>query len=115
MSLVSLDAVVQWFSADPMLVALQVTIFIVAGLLIFFVFYATRDIMLRTHSFLYQLLCIILVACFPVIGFLLYFLFRPARTVKEREMYDMLHKLTHKHHAPAEHAHKKEKKEKEEK
>ncbi len=63
---------------------------LIASLLIFFVFYTTRDILLRTSSLLYQLFCILIVALLPVIGFFLYILIRPARTIKERELERML-------------------------
>ena len=81
---------------DPMLRSVQVGMLFGGCILIFLVFYATRDILLRTHSFLYMFACIVLVAVLPVVGFLLYLLVRPARTLKEREVEELLRSLTHK-------------------
>ncbi|MDA1208619.1 MAG: hypothetical protein O2904_01135 [bacterium] len=75
---------------DPMLRILQLSMLILGAVVVFLVFFTTRDILLRTHSFLYMFTCIILVAILPVVGFLLYILIRPARTIKEREMEEML-------------------------
>lgn len=81
------------FAADSALRVMQLSLLGLAGVLIFFLFYATRDIILRTHSFLYQLLCIVVVALLPGLGFLLYLLMRPARTIKERELEKMMRAL----------------------
>ncbi|MDD3896946.1 MAG: hypothetical protein PHU04_03845 [Candidatus Peribacteraceae bacterium] len=75
---------------DPMLRLLQGSMLLVGILVIFLVFFTTRDILLRTNSFLYMFVCILLVAAFPVAGFLLYLLIRPARTLRERELYAMV-------------------------
>lgn len=64
---------------------------------IFLVFFTTRDVILRTHSFLYMLFSILLVALLPGVGFLLYLLIRPARTIKERELEKMLKDILHDH------------------
>jgi len=40
--------------------------------------------------------CIILVAVLPVVGFFLYLLIRPARTIKERDLEEMLRSLVDK-------------------
>lgn len=69
---------------------LQILLMGGAALLIFLLFFATRDILCRTQSLLVQLCCILLVAAFPVLGFLLYLLVRPRRTLKEREMEEMV-------------------------
>lgn len=66
----------------------------VSFILLYFLCFALRDIFLRTHSSLYQIACILLVAALPLIGFLLYFLVRPARTIKEREAEEMLKALS---------------------
>lgn len=78
------------FAENPMLRIGQVVLIVVGLLLIFLVFYTTRDIILRTHSFIYMLFCILLVALFPLVGFLLYILIRPARTVKQRDLDRMM-------------------------
>lgn len=91
---------VQWFFSiltdNPTIRAVQVSLLVVAGIAIYFVFYATRDILLRTRSFLYQLGCILLVAVLPILGFFLYLLIRPATTIRERELEKMLKRLVKK-------------------
>lgn len=79
---------------DPALRMLQCGMLLLGLAVIFLVFFTTRDILLRTHSFLYMFFSILLVAALPVAGFLLYLLIRPPRTLKEREMEDMLRELT---------------------
>jgi len=79
---------------DPMLRMLQLGMILLGAVVIFLVFYTTRDILLRTQSFLYMFFSILLVAFFPVIGFLVYLLIRPARTLKERELEKMLRSIT---------------------
>lgn len=83
-----------FLAEDPMLRILQGAMLLTGALMIFFVFYATRDILLRTNSFLYMFLCIVLVAALPVIGFLVYMLVRPPRTLKDKEIERMLVELT---------------------
>jgi hypothetical protein len=70
---------------DPMLRALQGGLLFLGAIVVFLVFYATRDILLRTRSFPAMLGSIVLVACLPILGFLLYLLLRPARTIMQRE------------------------------
>ena len=77
-----------WFvflAEDPVLRMLQLGMLLAGTIAVFLVFYTTRDILLRTNSFLYMVLCILLVAMLPVVGFFLYILIRPPRTIKERE------------------------------
>lgn len=64
-----------------------------AFVLLFLLLYTLRDIILRTHSFWYQALCVLIVGALPIAGFLVYLLIRPARTLKERELEDMLRDL----------------------
>jgi len=80
----------QFFALFPAFDANQALVVGVSFILLYFLFFALRDIFLRTHSSLYQIACILLVATLPVVGFLLYFLVRPARTIKEREIGEML-------------------------
>lgn len=75
-----------FLAEDPALRLLQGGMLLVGVVVIFLVFFTTRDILLRTHSFWYMFLSIILVAALPVLGFFLYLLIRPSRTSKEREM-----------------------------
>lgn len=75
-----------FLAEDPALRIVQGAILLAGLLVVFLVFFTTRDILLRTHSFWYMFISIILVAALPVAGFLLYLLIRPARTIKEREL-----------------------------
>ncbi len=88
----------QWFLAlftdNPAIRFTQVALLIGAVISVYLVFYVTRDILLRTKSFGYQIVCILLSAVLPIVGFFLYLLVRPARTIKERETEDLLKKLT---------------------
>lgn len=82
-----------FLSQDPSLRLLQLLLLTGGATLIFLLFYATRDILLRTESFWYQAFCIALVAGLPFVGFLCYLLIRPARTVKQREIEALMHKI----------------------
>ncbi len=88
-----LEPVLAFFTADPTLRIAQTLLLGGASLLIFLVFFTLRDILLRTHSLVYQIFSILLVACLPILGFLIYLLIRPARTIKEREVEKMLRSL----------------------
>jgi ABC-type nickel/cobalt efflux system permease component RcnA len=92
----------QVFAENPSLVMMQMCMVAVGVLLVYLVLYATRDILLRTHSFLYQIAVIVLVAVLPVVGFLLYLLIRPATTNRqrefEREVRDVLKRVPQAHH-----------------
>lgn len=82
-----------WFvflSEDPTLRLLQFGMLFAGVIVIFLVFFTTRDILLRTHSFWIMFFSIVLVAFLPVVGFFLYLLIRPARTIKEREIEELL-------------------------
>lgn len=97
MNIASLNTLLQpwltFLADDPALRALQGGMLLAGALVVFLVFYATRDILLRTHSFLFMFICIVLVAFLPIIGFFFYLLIRPARTIKEREVESMLKEL----------------------
>ncbi len=82
-----------FLAEDPMLRLLQGLMLFAGIIVVFLVFFTTRDILLRTTSFCVMIASIILVALLPVIGFFLYLLVRPSRTLKEREMERMLHQL----------------------
>ena len=83
-----------FLSEDPTVATAQVGLIMAVTVLLFLLLFTVRDILLRTRSFLYQFLCIILVVGLPGVGFLIYLLIRPARTIKEREMEAMLSALT---------------------
>ncbi len=70
---------------DPLLRAMQIGLVCIGVLVIFTVFYVTRDILLRSQSFLLMFFSILLAAFFPLGGFLLYLLIRPSRTLAEKE------------------------------
>ncbi len=79
----------QWlsfFSADPILRLIQGSLLFFGVIAVYLVCFVTRDIILRTRSFLYQLASILLVACLPVVGFFLYLLIRPSQTIKQRSL-----------------------------
>ena len=78
------------FADDPALRAIQAAVLLCGALLVFLVFFTTRDILLRTKNFWYMFVSILLVALVPVIGFLIYLLIRPSRTLKERNAEDLL-------------------------
>lgn len=82
-----------FLAEDPALRILQGTMLLVGLIVIFLVFFTTRDILLRTHSFWYMFISILLVAALPIVGFLLYLLIRPARTIKERDLEMLLLEL----------------------
>lgn len=82
-----------FLAEDPALRLLQFGMLLLGLTVIFLVFYTTRDILLRTHSFFYMFFSIVLTAILPVAGFFLYLLIRPARTIKERELEHLLSEL----------------------
>ncbi len=57
-----------------------------AFIVVFLVLFTTRDILLRSHSFLLQIFCIVLVAVLPVFGFLIYLLIRPSKTLSMKRL-----------------------------
>lgn len=73
------------FAANPTVRAVQGALLILAVIDVFLVLYTLRDMLLRTRSFLYQFVCILLVAALPGVGFLFYLLIRPSRTLQQRE------------------------------
>jgi hypothetical protein len=88
-----LDSAFTFVGEDPVLRGIQALLAFGAFTLVFLIFYATRDILLRTRSLTAQLGCVLLVALFPVVGFFLYLLLRPARTVAERTMGESLQRI----------------------
>jgi len=79
---------------DPALRMMQGGILLLAFFLLFLLFWTLKDILLRTRSFAFQFGCVLLVAALPLVGFLLYLLVRPARTIRERDVEEMLRRLT---------------------
>lgn len=89
-----LENVSVFFSADPSVLLVQSAMVFSACVIVFLVLFATRDILLRSHSLSLQIVCILLVALLPVVGFLLYLLIRPSRTVAERSLERRVQELT---------------------
>jgi hypothetical protein len=74
-----------FLSENPAVMQVQIALLAFAVVAVFLLCFTTRDIILRTRSFLLQAFSILLVAVLPVIGFFLYLLIRPARTIRQRE------------------------------
>ena len=89
----SLEPWLLLLAEDPMLRLLQISMIAIGSIGVFLVFFTTRDIILRTNSFPYMFLSIVIVAVIPIVGFLIYLLIRPPRTLKQRELEDILLKL----------------------
>jgi hypothetical protein len=89
----TLEAISMRLSSSPLIVSAQIGVVLGAAFLIFLIFYATRDVLLRSRSLTMQVFSILLVAALPVVGFLLYLLIRPARTVWERRMEETVNGL----------------------
>lgn len=77
---------------DPMMI-LQGAVLSGGFLLLFLLLFTLRDVLLRSRSFWFQAFCVLLTGALPIAGFLVYLLIRPARTVKERELEDMVRDL----------------------
>ena len=88
-----LDTWLRYAPANVPAFALQALLFVVAFTLVFLVLFTTRDIILRTHSFLFQMFAIILVAILPFVGFCIYLLIRPGKTLYEKKVLHLLHEI----------------------
>jgi len=88
-----LDSALSFLSVNPLVQAVQFGLTILAVTLVFLVFWSTRDILQRTRSLFYQLICILIVAVLPIVGFFIYLLIRPARTLAERETHAALQEV----------------------
>ena len=86
-----------WFFSlladSPVLRTVQIAIIAGAVIAMYLVFAVTREIMLRTKSFWYQLGCILLSAILPIVGYFLYLLIRPASSLREKSIESMLKKI----------------------
>jgi hypothetical protein len=85
-----------FLAADPSVLALQILMMSGAFLVVFLVLFVTRDVILRSHSFLFQVFCILLAALLPVAGFFLYLLIRPSTTLFERSLHRKVTELLQK-------------------
>ncbi len=75
-----------FLASDPSVLGMQIAVTSLAFLVVYLILFVTRDIILRTHSFLYQVLCILITALLPVAGFFIYLLIRPSTTLFERAL-----------------------------
>lgn len=91
----TIDVLLGVFSDDPAARIVQLSILGFGGVSVYLLFYTTRDVLLRSSSIPFQLFSIFFVALVPVVGFFLYVLFRPAQTLVEREMLQLLRNLSH--------------------
>ncbi len=82
-----LESASAFLASDPSVLAVQLLMAGSAFIVVFLVLFTTRDILLRTNSFLLQAFSIVLTAALPIVGFFLYLLFRPSRTIAERAMH----------------------------
>ena len=89
----SIPTVSAFFATDPNVLAVQLLLACIAFLLVFLVLYVTRDVILRTHSLVYQIFCILMTAILPFIGFFLYLLVRPSQTLSERLLHRKMSEL----------------------
>ena len=80
-------------SENPVLLAVQGALMGTAFILAFFVFWVTKDILHRTNSVLFQMLCIAMTAVLPVVGFFLYLIIRPSQTIEERMLIDRMDEI----------------------
>ncbi len=88
-----------FFSSNPSVLFVQLSMLAAALFVVFLVLFTTRDILLRTHSLLYQIACILLVSVLPGIGFLLYLLVRPGLTNAQRKMQEDIEQVLARLHA----------------
>ncbi len=86
MILPAINSWLSFFSGNPVILAAQLGMLAASVFLVFLILYTLRDILLRTHSFFLQVLCILIVAALPFIGFGFYLLIRPSRTNAQRSL-----------------------------
>lgn len=107
-----LENVSAFLVTDPRILFLQIVMVTSAFLIVYFVLFVTRDVIVRSQSFFFQIFCIIL-SSVPLIGFLIYLLIRPSTTIFERHLAKNvadLHRMMHQ--KTKQHEHKKDKHEK---
>ena len=80
-------------SDNPGLRMAQIGLIVLAVIAVYLVCFTTRDILTRTDSFVYQLLCVLITALLPILGFLIYLLVRPTHTIYERETFEAVKKI----------------------
>ena len=87
------QSVSAFLATDPSVLAVQMLMILAVFLVVFLVLFTTRDIISRTHSFIFQVFCILLVAVLPIVGFLTYLLIRPRETLSQRALRRSVHEL----------------------
>lgn len=92
----SIQSLAPFLADDPLVRMIQGSLLVIGAIIIFLVFYTTRDVLLRSRSFSFMLFCILLVATLPIIGFLIYLLIRPNMTLPQREMRDQITQIARK-------------------
>jgi hypothetical protein len=106
------ESIAVLFSDDPSVLFVQTGVMLCVSVVIFLVLFTLRDVMLRSDSFTFQVLSVLLVALLPIVGFLFYLLIRPSRTIAdrrlERELRTLLERTGKKHHHPQQQSKKKE-------
>lgn len=60
------------------------------ALLVYIIFYTTKDVFARSESFLFMFFALLLVTALPLIGFALYVLVRPSSKTLDRKIYAKL-------------------------
>lgn len=83
-------SVSSFFLENPGLRLTQGTVVLLAAVDLYLLFFTLRDVLLRTRSLLAQFFAVLLVAALPIVGFFLYLLLRPARTVQQRALEELL-------------------------
>lgn len=80
------------------------------AVLVYIIFYTTKDVFARSESFLFMFFALLLVTAIPLLGFALYILIRPSSRTLERKMYaklqiieEQLHSAERKHLPQAKH------------
>lgn len=84
--LLSLQPLLALLAADPFIRSLQIGVLIAGSLLVYLVFWTTKDSINRSNSFIFILFSIVLVAFIPFVGFLCYLLIRPSKTLTEKNL-----------------------------
>lgn len=82
-----LESASAFLATDPAVLVVQSLMASGAFIVVFLVLFVTRDVLLRSNSFIFQAFCILITALLPIVGFFVYLLIRPSRTIAERAMH----------------------------
>lgn len=83
--LLFLQPVLNLLATDPVIRSMQIGVLSGGLVLVYLIFWVTKDSVNRSNSFLFILFSILLVACIPLFGFLAYLLIRPNKTLTEKQ------------------------------